>query len=67
MEEDDNLHQAFAKPKKHRDVMLKVFDTTDELAMRIYTNQTGRFPKKSTRGNQYIMVLCEIDSNVILV
>ncbi len=33
----------------------------------MYTDQTGRFPKKSSRGNQYIMVLIEIDSNAILV
>ncbi len=33
----------------------------------MYTNQTGKFPKKSSKGNQYIMVLIKIDSNVILV
>jgi hypothetical protein len=33
----------------------------------MYTDQTGRFPKKSSRGNQYIMVLVELDSNAILV
>jgi len=33
----------------------------------MYTDQTGRFPQKSSRGNQYIMVLIEIDSNAILV
>jgi hypothetical protein len=33
----------------------------------VYTNQTGNFPKKSSCGYQYIMVLIEIDSNAILV
>jgi hypothetical protein len=33
----------------------------------MYTNQTGKFPKKSSRGYQNIMVLIEIDSNGILV
>jgi hypothetical protein len=33
----------------------------------IYSNQTGRFLKKLSKGNQYIMVLCDIDSNAILV
>ncbi len=33
----------------------------------MYTDQTGRFPKKSSQGNQYIMVLIELDSNAILV
>ena len=35
--------------------------------MKIYTNQPGRFPKKSLRGNQHIMVLTKSDSDVILV
>ena len=33
----------------------------------IYSDQTGRFPKTSLRGNKYIMVMVEVDSNVILV
>ena len=52
---------------KQRDIMVKVFGTNDELAMRVFAEQMGRFPKTSSRGNQYIMVLCEIDSGGILV
>jgi hypothetical protein len=33
----------------------------------MYTNETGQFPKKSSHGNQYIMVLIELESNAILV
>jgi hypothetical protein len=33
----------------------------------MHTNQTGTFPKKSSRGHQYIMVLNKMDSNAILV
>ena len=33
----------------------------------MYTDQTDCFPKKSSRGNQYVMVLVELDSNAILV
>ena len=43
--------------------MIKVIDTTDELAMKIYTDQTGKFPTRSSQGNQYIMVLAEVDSD----
>lgn len=32
----------------------------------IYTDQTGRFPVQSRRGNKYIMVLYDYDSNGIL-
>jgi hypothetical protein len=31
----------------------------------MYTNQTGRFPATSSSGNNYIMVLVEIDGNFI--
>ncbi len=39
----------------------------DKAARKIYTNQPGQFPKKSSCGNQYIMVLAEIDSDAILI
>jgi hypothetical protein len=32
----------------------------------IYTDQTGRFPVVSSRGNKYIMILYDYDSNSIL-
>ena len=32
-----------------------------------FSNQTGQFPTQSKRGNKYIMVLVEIDSNAILI
>ena len=31
-----------------------------------YTDQTGRFPFKSSRGNEYIMVLYDYDANCLL-
>ena len=33
---------------------------------KINSDQTGCFPFRSYRGNQYIMVLLEVDSNAIL-
>jgi len=42
-------------------------DVNDEAAQKIYSDQPGRFPTKSSRGNQYIMVLTEVDSDAILV
>jgi len=52
---------------KEKTIFYRVLDLADEATMKIYTNQPGRFPKKSLRGNQYIMVLTESDSDVILV
>ena len=53
--------------KKERTVFYRVLDVNDEAAQKIYSDQPGRFPKKSSRGNQYIMVLTEVDSDAILV
>ncbi len=33
----------------------------------MFSNQTGQFPIQSLRGNKYIMVMVETDSNAILV
>jgi hypothetical protein len=35
-------------------------------AWQIYTDQTGRFPVVSSKGNKYIMILYDCDSNAIL-
>ncbi len=69
----DNSAEAFgvkdsSRPtKKEKTVFLRILDMEDEATLKIYTNQPGRFPKKSSHGNQYIMVLAEVDSNAILV
>ena len=52
--------------RKEKDVYIKIIDTR-ELNGVIYTDQTGRFPITSSRGNKYIMVMVHIDSNAILV
>ncbi len=44
-----------------------MLDMEDKAAQKIYIDQPGQFPKKSSHGNQYIMVLTKIDSNVILI
>ena len=47
---------------KHKDVYLMVFDATKKS---MFTDQTGRFPITSARGNKYIMVAVELDGNYI--
>ena len=49
--------------KKKKDVYMSVYNMREK----IYSDQTGKFPKTSLRGNKYIMVMVEVDSNVILV
>jgi len=44
-----------------------IFDLSDEAQRLMYTNQTGKFQTKSSKGNHYIMVLIKIDSITILI
>ena len=49
--------------KKVQDVYIKTYDPRET----IFSDQTGKLPTQSQRGNKYIMVMVEIDSNAILV
>jgi hypothetical protein len=68
--DDDETNETTHPPcphSKQKEAIMQTFDFNDEAKCLMYTNQMGSFPKKSSRGNQYIMVLIEIDSNAILV
>jgi hypothetical protein len=49
--------------KKARNVYVKVYNARETT----FSDQTGQFPTRSKRGNKYIMVMLEVDSNAILV
>jgi hypothetical protein len=49
--------------KKVQDVYVRTYDVRET----IFSDQTGQFPTQSQKGNKYIMVMVEIDSNAILV
>jgi hypothetical protein len=40
-----------------------VLNTVYNLRNMMYTDQTGKFPHNSSLGNQYIMILHDVDSN----
>ena len=46
---------------KAKDVYIKVHNTTETM----HSDQTGCFPATSSKGNQYVMVLVEVDENFI--
>ncbi len=46
-------------PKKIKDVYKKIHNASETM----HSNQTGCFPATSSKGNQYIMVLVEVDGN----
>ena len=52
-----------AQHAKERDV----FATIWELRKTTYSDQMGRFPFTSCRGDEYVMVMVELDSSAILV
>ena len=64
---DHSSTEAQRPTKKERTIFYKVMDVHDEAAQKIYTDQPGRFPKKLSQGNQYIMVMTEVYSDAILV
>ena len=49
--------------KKVRDEYTEVYNVRKT----VFSDQMGQFPIRSQRGNKYIMVMVEIDSNAILV
>jgi hypothetical protein len=46
---------------KAKDVYIKIHIITETM----HTDQMGQFPATSSKGNQYVMVLVEVDGNFI--
>jgi hypothetical protein len=53
--------------KKEKTIFCKILDMEDKTIQKIWTDQPSRFPKKSMKGSQYMMVLTESESDAILV
>jgi hypothetical protein len=49
------------KPKKMHGMYIKIHNASKTM----HTNQTGHFPAISSSGNQYIMMVVEVDGNYI--
>ena len=58
--QEEKIHKD-PPPKKMQDVFIKIHNA----AATMHSDQTGHFPVTSSRGNQYIMVLIEVDGNYI--
>ena len=44
-----------------------IYTSVYEVNNTVLSDQTGQFPTRSQRGNKYIIVMVEIDSNAVLV
>ena len=62
-EKDISTDKEHEEPNNHP--THNVFATIEETG-KVYTDQTGRFPVRSSAVNQYILVLYDYDSNAIL-
>ncbi len=60
-EQEALIPETPPKPKKMQDVYIKIHNASKMM----HTNQPGRFSATSSSGNQYIMVLVEVDGNYI--
>ena len=51
---------------KRKELVIKQVDLEEEFKKQASSDQTGRFSYRSFKGNQYLMVIHESDSNAIL-
>ena len=51
---------------KHNEFYSQIFHTTSTNMAQAYSDLTGRFPHKSSRGNQYLLVVYDYDQNAIV-
>jgi hypothetical protein len=54
------------EPDSDRGIKTQFVYAARKDAGQIYTDQTGRFPMVSSKGDKYIMILYDYDSNAIL-
>jgi hypothetical protein len=62
--EEDNIDTK-AEPKE--DATGEVYGKVVEYTTKIYTDLTGKFPHRSSRGSQYLFVMYDYDGNSIMV
>ena len=60
----DPEHDQFPQATQSENTNLLFFKKVD-LSWKIYTDQTGRFPVTSSKGDEYILVNYHFDSNTI--
>ena len=60
----DPEHDQFPQATHSENTNLVFFKTVG-ISGKIYTDQTGRFPVTSSKGNKYILVAYHIESNTI--
>eukprot|EP00957_Ditylum_brightwellii_P210467 15365001-Ditylum_brightwellii.AAC.1 len=67
-DKDNNEEESFEQLEEHTHyVYVRIVNPDNNVRTgKIFTNQTGKLPWRSSRGNQYSLVLYEYDGNAIL-
>ena len=63
---NDAFPQSDENNKKTNEVIYKVFETSSATEV-TYIDQMGRFPYRSSQGNEHLMVAYHYDVNIILI
>jgi hypothetical protein len=64
----DSYTSALLHPtKKERTIIIRILDMEGKATQKIFTDQPGHYPRKSSRGNHYIMVMTKSDKDTILI
>ena len=61
-EDSDSMEEK----TKRKELVIKHVDLEEEFKKQISLDQIGRFPYRSFKGNQYVMIIHESASNAIL-
>ena len=59
--ESPDKNQTIIPHIKKHDIVILVYNTKATM----YSDQTGMFPAVSSKGNKYVMVLHDVDSNLL--
>ena len=66
LEEEDFAPPSESPNTKTKDCFLTIVERPNRRSGTTSSDQTGRFPIRSSRGNEYVCVLYDYDSNAIL-
>ena len=52
---------------KRKDIFMRLVDMEDTLHNKIFSDQTGAFPYRLSKGMRYVMVVLECNTNYIMI
>ena len=62
----NNITMDTPEQEYNNEKMRHVYNTMDDIKGKMYSNQTGKFPRTSSRGMKYVMIFYIYDANAII-